>query len=106
MLIQGNIAGSSRTFQFSSPVSNDALSEILVSALELYREVTPRVLLWDEWGIWGKPRVRLSLNLFFVCLMYWPDSRHVWREDRKHAQRGIEVNRNKMVMDIYTTKPR
>lgn len=56
MLIQGNIAGSSRTFQFSSPVSEDALSEILVSALELYREVTPHVMLWDEWGIWGGNR--------------------------------------------------
>lgn len=65
MLIRGNIAGSSRTFQFSSPVSEDVLSEILVSALELYKEVTPHVVLWDEWGIWGKARVHLSLNLFF-----------------------------------------
>lgn len=68
MLIQGNVAGSSRTFQFSSAVSENVLSEMLVSALELYRKVTPPVL-WAQWGIWGKARVHLSLNsMFFVCV--------------------------------------
>lgn len=69
MLIQGSVAGSSRTFQFSSAVSENVLSEMLVSALELYRKVTPPVVLWDQRGIWGKARVHFSLNLmFFVCV--------------------------------------
>lgn len=69
MPIQGNVAGSSRTFQLSSAVSENVLSEMLVSALELYRKVTPPVVLWGPWGVWGKARVHLSLNLmFFVCV--------------------------------------
>lgn len=64
MLIQGNVAAFSRTFQFSSPASSDVLSGTLVSALVLYRQVAPHVV-GSRGCFWGEGKGTFVLESFF-----------------------------------------
>lgn len=53
---------------FSLVLSRNVSSEMLDSALVLYRGTSSHVALWDGEGVWEKARVHLSLNLFCVCV--------------------------------------